>query len=421
MRFRFGGCVAACAVLVTATGVSPQAGAGSAPVVGAEARSGDGSASTLGPGLADDGAAFELSAGKSREVSVGNGRIAYARYREVGRDARVDIYTVRPDGSGTRRLTLNRTSSMPQWSPRGGRIAFRRDSGGNPWVGRFEIVVMGAGGTNKRVLATGRSNGRFVDIAWSPNGRRIVYTTLGKGSNSRDIWVVRARTGDAKVLIGGAADQSGPVWSPDGTRIAYESAWSGTGDNYQGQVFVHAVETGESTPVTPPSPDPGNGPHGGQPAWSPDGVSLAYARYRDFEDGSYIQDFDLAVVRADGTGDRLVSRGARDEEHPDWRSQGGRLLFTTGFHGGYPFPPEAHGIVTIRPDGTDRRRISATGETSAGWSPDGRRIVAIRPLNNGEGTNKRPGVWVLHPSGERTHRVATGDIFFGVDWQPRFS
>lgn len=384
----------------------------SGAAAGADARSTVGSPPVFGSGrAAGPGAALKLS--------VGNGRIAYARYRGVGRDARVDIFTVRPDGSGTRRLTFNGVSSMPQWSPGGGRIAFRRDSGGNPGLGRFEIAVMGAGGTNKRILATGGGRigpFRIVDIAWSPNGRRILYTSNG------EIWVVGVRSGEATVLIESEDHSvSGPVWSPDGTRIAYESSGFSPGGNYEGQVFVYSVATGESSPVTPPSPDPGNGPHGGQPAWSPDGARLAYARYADFEDGGYIERFDIAVVRADGTRGHLVSDGTRDEEHPDWRPQGGRILFTTGFHGGYPFPPKAHGIATIKSDGTERRRVSAAGETSAEWSPNGRRIVAIRPLKNGESTNKRPGVWVLSPNGERSHRVATGDTFAGVDWQPRAS
>ena len=393
--------------------------AASGAAVGAEARSVDGSPSALEPGSALDDRAASAA-------SVRNGRIAYARYRVVRRDARVDIYTVRSDGSGTRRLTFDGASSMPQWSPGGGRIAFKRDSGGGPTSGRFKIVVMGAGGTNKRVLATG--DDRFsTDIAWSPDGRRLVYTTSGEGGNSVDIWVVRVRTGEAKVLIGGAGAQWHPVWSPDGTRIAYECIGCGTtGDNYQGQVYVYALATGESTPVTPPSPDVSYGTHGGQPAWSPNGVRLAYARYHDFEDGSYIEDFHIAVVRADGTGNRLVSRGARDEEHPDWRPWGSRLLFTIGIHSNYPFGPENHGIATIKPDGTDRRRISTTGESFAEWSPDGRRIVAIRPPirrpdgpPGGEITNKQPGVWVLHPSGDRQHRVAAGAHIIGVDWQPR--
>jgi Tol biopolymer transport system component len=82
---------------------------------------------------------------------------------------------------------------------------------------------------------------------WTPH--RLYDPTLRRG-----MWVVQVRTGKAR-LIRGDGDQSGPVWSPDGTRIAYESVSCAADGNDKSQIFVYLVKTGESIPMTRPSPD----------------------------------------------------------------------------------------------------------------------------------------------------------------------
>jgi TolB protein len=60
-----------------------------------------------------------------------------------------EIYTVRPDGTGLRRLTRNGVwDTSPDWSPDGKRIVFARDRGD----GRGRIYVMDARGRHARAL-----------------------------------------------------------------------------------------------------------------------------------------------------------------------------------------------------------------------------------------------------------------------------
>ena len=62
-----------------------------------------------------------------------------------------DIWTVRPDGSGLRRLTHvpdGVTAALPAWSPRGGSIVFQTNPNGD-----HELWAMGAHGAGKHRIA----------------------------------------------------------------------------------------------------------------------------------------------------------------------------------------------------------------------------------------------------------------------------
>jgi Tol biopolymer transport system component len=83
---------------------------------------------------------------------------------------RSEIYVVRPDGSGLRRLTRAGHAERPKWSPDGGRLLFvrrpldRTGAGGELWVVRAD------GRGARRV-------GGLEDVVaadWSPDGGRMV-------------------------------------------------------------------------------------------------------------------------------------------------------------------------------------------------------------------------------------------------------
>jgi Tol biopolymer transport system component len=81
-----------------------------------------------------------------------------------------DIYTVRPDGSQLRRLTVNAgaTRDAVRWSRDGSRLAIQVADGTN-----YDIeIVRVADGARRRFAATAAYEGMYT---WSPDGRRLAF------------------------------------------------------------------------------------------------------------------------------------------------------------------------------------------------------------------------------------------------------
>lgn len=123
------------------------------------------------------------------------GRIAFARADPGGDPRRSNIYTTRSDGQDVRRLTY-RGGLLPSWSPRGGKIAFARAVGRRP-VGTphgprpigesiLDIFIMRSNGTGLRRL-TFRGG---TDPVWSPDGRKIAFLR-SPDDGSRGLYTVR--------------------------------------------------------------------------------------------------------------------------------------------------------------------------------------------------------------------------------------
>jgi len=95
-----------------------------------------------------------------------------------------------------------------------------------------------------------------VNVALSPDGRRLVY--IGPGEGGDQLWVRERDRLDATPLPGTVGAQS-PFFSPDGERIAY---------SFGVNVQVKVVPVSGGPPITLSSPGVGSGGGG---AWAPDG------------------------------------------------------------------------------------------------------------------------------------------------------
>ena len=110
-----------------------------------------------------------------------------------------DIWVIRPDGSGERRLvnTSDYNGSL-DWSPNGRRLVLVENSS--------ELVTVGADGRHLRHL--GRHG---HDPAYSPDGRRIVYQ--GTGGNRNRLWTIDLHGGTRR-LVRTRYGAVGPDWQP---------------------------------------------------------------------------------------------------------------------------------------------------------------------------------------------------------------
>jgi len=99
----------------------------------------------------------------------------------------------------------------PTYSPDGTQIAYADGIGDNS----HQLRLMDADGSGTRVLVDEQQGHTTHNLAWSPDGERLVFG-LGTGSG---IYVVSTDGSGLTLVIPGATY---PYWSPDGSRISYQ-------------------------------------------------------------------------------------------------------------------------------------------------------------------------------------------------------
>ena len=176
-----------------------------------------------------------------------------------------DVYSMKPDGSDRRRLTLTADNErFVNVSPDGKKLivaSTRPDSAAG------ELITMNVDGTNRRVLVTA-AGFSFSSPVFSPDGRTIAYTSRVLNTSTLSVWTVSANGGKATRLTPSTESAGWPSWSPDGTRIVYTSAPPGLA----GADDLYIMNADGSTPQLLR-----DCVHGcGTPAWSPDGTRIIY-------------------------------------------------------------------------------------------------------------------------------------------------
>jgi len=262
-----------------------------------------------------------------------------------------DIYSMTSTGANV--VAMTNTPGVqdlsPAGSPDGKRIAFRRAG-----AGPDQLWVMNADGSGVTVVP---GSGRVGDPSWSPDGKQLVYECR------EQIWpyvghiCVRDVAGGGFQLLSSAAGASdgAPTWSPDGTRIAWHRVMNG-----YSHLLVLTLKGLSLNALTPPTP----GRHDSYPDWSPDGDQIVFSR---FQNGSGLGS-SLYRVPATGGATTLVIAGPPivDDTYltqPAWSPDGTTIAYAA------MDDDEGWGnIWTITPDGKDNTQLTFGRMTD--MSPD---------------------------------------------------
>jgi TolB protein len=230
------------------------------------------------------------------------------------------------------------------------------------------------------------------DPAWTRDGHALAF--FGRYSDTVQIYVLWPKTGRLRALGSGASRSSGPTWSPDAKRIAVSEAWGGFGLSHpEATIRIVSLATNKWTSVTKPR----SHEQDVDPAWSPDGRTIAYARRLNSGTPT------LFLVRPDGSAARRLTTG----RSPSWSPDGKRLAFALG-----------GGVYEIRADGRGRKRVlRGLRNPLVRWSPDGRKLLYT---SGGYSSNQvgTADVWAADVDGTHRRRILHGVALDGIEWRP---
>ena len=183
------------------------------------------------------------------------------------RSGTFEIYSVPLDGERIFQLTDAKERSVwPRWSPDARQLAFLRDRGGDE---QFDIWLVDRDGEHERNL-TNEPGVMHRDIAWSPDGTKLVYTA-NSGGKAFGIQVIDLATGEKRAITDGSRDDMQPRWSPDGTLLVFWSRRETTRTN--ADLYVVASTGGETTRLETRDGKDGEST---DPQWSPDGTRISF-------------------------------------------------------------------------------------------------------------------------------------------------
>jgi TolB protein len=280
-----------------------------------------------------------------------NGRISFTSFRD---GALGDIWTMNPDGSGTRKLTTDIAGEPPlydaqsDWSPDGRWIAFRRGPNASTRLGVWKMTRYGEA---QRLLAEGdpgvpRQNA--TQPSWAPDGGTILFRANRPPFSDTDVWEMDPDVNDQRLVAHIPGEQLYPSYAPDKSRIAFTAPLSG-----DRAIFTAAPDGSDVRVVFDVL-----GVDDSAPNWSPDGRRIAFESAMD-------GDGELYVIDADGTDLRQLTHNEVHDEGPSWSPDGQRIVFTSG-------PTNLDGDIWVMDaDGSDRTRItdSPGRDESPDWQP----------------------------------------------------
>jgi len=264
------------------------------------------------------------------------------------------------------------------------RIVFRRKTGD----GESDIFAIDYDGENLARLTS--DNSIVYSPALSPDGGHLLYVSYAEGGPK--VYERDLGSGRSTLVSGVRGLNVTPIYSPDGAKIVLGHT---AGDHTElfeyGRgplccerrlTFTNAGETLNA-------------------AFSPGGDRLAIT-------SSPLGNPQIYVMSAAGGAPQLISRYVFGERgyatSPDWSPRGDRIAYQAWVENTFQ-------IVTVNPDGGDRRVMTSSGSNEdPSWAPDGRHLVFSSAGRRGN------SLLILDTVSGQVRTLTSGQVDQLADW-----
>jgi Tol biopolymer transport system component len=253
----------------------------------------------------------------------------------------------------------------PDWSPDGTQLAFQSDRSGN-----WDIWIMpSGGGVATQVTVDSNYDAR---AKWCPLGDNIVFEsdrTFGGGLQTYpncDLFIIPVTGGTPTQITTYTGYDERPDWSPDCTQIIFSA------DRPSGEFLFSPPDEGSLhlsnlwvIPVTgePPTQLTFDIGYENDPAWSPDGSTIAFM-------ADYAGNWDIWIMPATGGAATQLTTDPAQEDSPCWAPGGEFIAFRSkrsGLSDIWLIPTTGEPAIQLTDD--------PSGDWGPSWSPDGTKIA----------------------------------------------
>ncbi|RPJ50980.1 MAG: serine/threonine-protein kinase [Chloroflexi bacterium] len=257
----------------------------------------------------------------------------------------------------------------------GGLLAFSSNRGDGQ---TFQIWTMRVAQNDQGGMVTSELKqitsgpGDKTQPAWSPDGKHLIYVAPGGPDQLLDLWMINPDgSGEPKDLTNMKGNETEPAWSPDGRWIAFTSdKWTG---NVQ-QIYLVRPDGSDTYRLSYDQREYGS-------SWKPDnqltfimdtGMKIVFIRgQKDPKTGAaptreyYVTPYRFDTMSfTDNLGDAIEPAWAPDGKSLAYsRVRGNNRNISLAL---YPFKIPSHDVIKLTDTGKD---------TSPAWSPDGQWIV----------------------------------------------
>lgn len=337
----------------------------------------------------------------------------------------VDIYVIRPDGSGLKRISQHGDfCGSPKWTSDGKSVVAYCMSAQETWDFRF-----GATDGDNKLMKFDIATGSATTVPAGP-GVKLLPAVLSSG----DVAYLRRDKTAAGVFYGNGkpgpagADLRSPSWSPDGKQVVFSRYVSkhvtepvkqfskNPGFDLYATAWLPSYDpSGEHLAVTRMNPsgetttlfvvDEGKSARAIleqkglilAPGWSPDGKKIVvgvgnFTAFLDFEAGgkkpmdAVNGGAQVGMVNVDGTGFRIITSGSNNNAFASFGPDGKRIVYRT-------LGPTEQGLRIMNLEDHSIKVLTSEWDNFPVWSPRGDLIAFIRRI----GSDFQ--VFTIHPDG----------------------